>query len=66
MQFSGAGGLRGGLVEQDSPIQSTSEPVTTVRTDFPDTWLFELYKVGDKGSLEMEQKMPDSITEWQG
>ncbi|XP_040217255.1 alpha-2-macroglobulin-like [Rana temporaria] len=36
----------------------------TVRTYFPETWLWELIGVGDSGIADLHQKAPDTITDW--
>lgn len=63
LSSASAGGQRGGFA---GVSESADSPAVTVRTDFPDTWLFKLENVNDSGVLEMKQDMPDSITEWQG
>jgi CD109 antigen len=35
-----------------------------IRKDFPETWIFESYKVGENGNLTIEKELPDSITIW--
>ncbi|XP_042270737.1 alpha-2-macroglobulin-like protein 1 isoform X1 [Thunnus maccoyii] len=36
----------------------------TVRTFFPETWIWELVSVGDSGSVNVEKTVPDTITKW--
>ncbi|XP_068441650.1 alpha-2-macroglobulin isoform X2 [Clinocottus analis] len=36
----------------------------TIRTYFPETWIWELVSVGAGGSVEVEQTVPDTITRW--
>ncbi|XP_023284214.1 alpha-2-macroglobulin-like isoform X1 [Seriola lalandi dorsalis] len=35
-----------------------------VRTFFPETWIWDLVTVGDSGSVDVEKKVPDTITKW--
>ncbi|KAG1941890.1 alpha-2-macroglobulin-like [Pimephales promelas] len=37
----------------------------TVRSSFPETWLWQLVKVGDTGSIKVPLKVPDTITTWE-
>uniref|UniRef100_A0A671UQ94 Alpha-2-macroglobulin-like n=1 Tax=Sparus aurata TaxID=8175 RepID=A0A671UQ94_SPAAU len=36
----------------------------TIRTYFPETWIWELVSVGDSGSVDVEKTVPDTITKW--
>ncbi|KAM9359083.1 alpha-2-macroglobulin-like protein 1 isoform 2-T2 [Symphorus nematophorus] len=36
----------------------------TVRTFFPETWIWDLVPVGDSGSVSVEKTVPDTITKW--
>ncbi|XP_064205638.1 alpha-2-macroglobulin-like [Anguilla rostrata] len=36
----------------------------TIRTFFPETWIWELVPVGDSGRVTVEQTVPDTITKW--
>ncbi|KAM9318181.1 alpha-2-macroglobulin [Pholidichthys leucotaenia] len=36
----------------------------TVRTFFPETWIWDLVTVGDDGSVSVEKTTPDTITKW--
>ncbi|XP_071327740.1 alpha-2-macroglobulin isoform X1 [Trachinotus anak] len=40
------------------------EKKETVRTFFPETWIWDLVTVGDSGSLDVEKTVPDTITKW--
>ncbi|KAM4566570.1 alpha-2-macroglobulin-like isoform 2-T2 [Odontesthes bonariensis] len=40
------------------------EKKETVRTFFPETWIWDLVTVGDNGSVDMEKTVPDTITKW--
>ncbi|XP_051744963.1 alpha-2-macroglobulin-like [Ctenopharyngodon idella] len=44
--------------------QSSSFDVT-VRTDFPETWIWQLTQVGDSGSAQVPLTVPDTITTWE-
>ncbi|XP_037082580.1 alpha-2-macroglobulin-like [Pollicipes pollicipes] len=54
------------VVVSNAPAPPPSEVPDEVRTDFRETWLFDLYTVGDDGSVTLTQKVPDTITEWVG
>uniref|UniRef100_A0A669D6A7 Alpha-2-macroglobulin n=1 Tax=Oreochromis niloticus TaxID=8128 RepID=A0A669D6A7_ORENI len=36
----------------------------TIRTFFPETWIWDLVTVGDSGLVSMEKTTPDTITKW--
>ncbi|KAL3057749.1 hypothetical protein OYC64_008077 [Pagothenia borchgrevinki] len=36
----------------------------TLRTFFPETWIWDLVSVGDSGSVNVEKTVPDTITKW--
>ncbi|XP_046891299.1 alpha-2-macroglobulin-like isoform X2 [Hypomesus transpacificus] len=40
------------------------ESQETVRTYFPETWIWDLVPVGDSGSVTLEKTVPDTITKW--
>ncbi|XP_051255182.1 alpha-2-macroglobulin [Dicentrarchus labrax] len=40
------------------------EKKETVRTFFPETWIWDLVTVGDSGSVIVEKTVPDTITKW--
>ncbi|XDV32976.1 hypothetical protein PO909_003603 [Leuciscus waleckii] len=40
-------------------------PAVTIRTVFPETWLWELAEVGDSGSAQVPVTVPDTITSWE-
>uniref|UniRef100_UPI0037E9016A alpha-2-macroglobulin-like protein 1 n=1 Tax=Semicossyphus pulcher TaxID=241346 RepID=UPI0037E9016A len=40
------------------------EAKTTVRSFFPETWIWDLVPVGDSGSVNVEKTVPDTITKW--
>ncbi|KAL1764796.1 alpha-1-inhibitor 3-like [Sigmodon hispidus] len=39
-------------------------PTETIRTYFPETWIWDLVTVNSSGVAEMEVTVPDTITEW--
>ncbi|XP_039985815.1 alpha-2-macroglobulin-like protein 1 isoform X2 [Xiphias gladius] len=61
-------------VEEDKQLASDPEilPVEdragktkeTIRTYFPETWIWELVSLGDSGSVNVEKIVPDTITKW--
>ncbi|XP_073673314.1 alpha-2-macroglobulin-like isoform X2 [Garra rufa] len=44
---------------------SAQPPVETVRTFFPETWIWQLTEVGDSGSAQVPVTVPDTITSWE-
>ncbi|XP_065137323.1 alpha-2-macroglobulin-like isoform X3 [Paramisgurnus dabryanus] len=51
------------LAQNASPMPRT--PSVTVRTVFPETWIWQLAEVGDSGSTQVPVKVPDTITTWE-
>ncbi|XP_052472868.1 alpha-2-macroglobulin isoform X2 [Carassius gibelio] len=45
--------------------RSSHSPVQTVRTFFPETWIWQLTEVGDSGSAQVPVTVPDTITSWE-
>ncbi|XP_042342008.1 LOW QUALITY PROTEIN: alpha-2-macroglobulin-like [Plectropomus leopardus] len=52
-----AGGSGGG--SPDPP------PIETVRTFFPETWIWDLVEVGETGTKDVPLTVPDTITTWE-
>ncbi|KAL8602917.1 hypothetical protein ACOMHN_062612 [Nucella lapillus] len=46
------------------PKLQTQADITTVRKNFPDTWIWSSAKTNTKGQATLEKKLPDSITSW--
>ncbi|XP_053176559.1 alpha-2-macroglobulin isoform X2 [Scomber japonicus] len=44
--------------------EEEEEKKETVRTFFPETWIWDLVSVGDTGSVDVEKTVPDTITKW--
>uniref|UniRef100_A0A8C2KJR5 Uncharacterized protein n=1 Tax=Cyprinus carpio TaxID=7962 RepID=A0A8C2KJR5_CYPCA len=40
-------------------------PEETIRTFFPETWIWELVEMGDSGSAQVAVTVPDTITSWE-
>uniref|UniRef100_A0A3Q0RXQ3 Alpha-2-macroglobulin domain-containing protein n=1 Tax=Amphilophus citrinellus TaxID=61819 RepID=A0A3Q0RXQ3_AMPCI len=40
-------------------------PIETVRTFFPETWIWDLVEVGESGSKDVPLIIPDTITTWE-
>uniref|UniRef100_A0A4W5JHJ8 Alpha-2-macroglobulin-like n=1 Tax=Hucho hucho TaxID=62062 RepID=A0A4W5JHJ8_9TELE len=40
-------------------------PIHTVRTFFPETWIWDLVEVGESGSADVPLTVPDTITTWE-
>ncbi|KAL1246514.1 hypothetical protein QQF64_034648 [Cirrhinus molitorella] len=49
----------------ESGGESSSSFDVTVRTYFPETWIWQLAQVGDSGSTQVPLKVPDTITTWE-
>ncbi|XP_043115318.1 alpha-2-macroglobulin-like isoform X2 [Puntigrus tetrazona] len=45
--------------------RSSQTPVETVRTFFPETWIWQLTEVGESGSAQVPVTVPDTITSWE-
>ncbi|XP_045929770.1 alpha-2-macroglobulin-like isoform X2 [Micropterus dolomieu] len=68
--FSGPPGLSGlpGLPTVPlvgSGFSSPPQPVETVRTFFPETWIWDLVEVGVSGTKDVSLTVPDTITTWE-
>ncbi|XP_015192992.2 alpha-2-macroglobulin-like protein 1 isoform X2 [Lepisosteus oculatus] len=44
---------------------SSEPPKKTIRTYFPETWIWQLVPVGESGSVKMGETVPDTITKWE-
>ncbi|KAM8853867.1 alpha-2-macroglobulin-P-like [Synchiropus picturatus] len=55
------------MVPAASPMGSIGAafPVETVRTFFPETWIWHLVEVGESGSTDVPVTVPDTITTWE-
>ncbi|KAI9529566.1 hypothetical protein NQZ68_007803 [Dissostichus eleginoides] len=47
-----------------SPGGKEEQKKETLRTFFPETWIWDLVSVGDSGSVNVEKTVPDTITKW--
>ncbi|KAK2846830.1 hypothetical protein Q5P01_009829 [Channa striata] len=52
------------LADFDDDI-GTAQPVVTVRTFFPETWIWDLVEVGESGTKDVSITVPDTITTWE-
>ncbi|XP_060902031.1 alpha-2-macroglobulin-like isoform X1 [Labrus mixtus] len=43
----------------------TSELIKSIRTFFPETWIWKLVEVGESGSTDLSLTVPDTITTWE-
>uniref|UniRef100_A0A8C7KVX8 Alpha-2-macroglobulin-like n=1 Tax=Oncorhynchus kisutch TaxID=8019 RepID=A0A8C7KVX8_ONCKI len=41
------------------------DTIQTVRTFFPETWIWDLVEVGESGTVDMPLTVPDTITTWE-
>uniref|UniRef100_A0A673K9W6 Alpha-2-macroglobulin-like n=1 Tax=Sinocyclocheilus rhinocerous TaxID=307959 RepID=A0A673K9W6_9TELE len=53
------------LADADFQTSSRDSPAVTIRTVFPETWIWELTEVGDSGSAQVPVTVPDTITSWE-
>ncbi|XP_035392341.1 alpha-2-macroglobulin-like protein 1 [Electrophorus electricus] len=42
-----------------------SQPASSVRKYFPETWIWDLVLVGESGAMEVSKTVPDTITTWE-
>ncbi|KAM6976972.1 alpha-2-macroglobulin-like [Aplochiton taeniatus] len=62
--------LAGNLPVVSTPMVAKPEvakpevPKETIRTFFPETWIWDLLPVGETGSVSVVKKVPDTITKW--
>uniref|UniRef100_A0AAQ5ZY45 Alpha-2-macroglobulin-like 1 n=1 Tax=Amphiprion ocellaris TaxID=80972 RepID=A0AAQ5ZY45_AMPOC len=49
---------------RSSDEQLAGNTKATIRTHFPETWIWELFSVGDSGAVDVEKTVPDTITKW--
>ncbi|XP_034722592.1 alpha-2-macroglobulin-like [Etheostoma cragini] len=54
-----AGAASSGMLPPDKP------PIETVRTFFPETWIWDLVDVGESGTKDVALSVPDTITTWE-
>ncbi|XP_026082079.1 alpha-2-macroglobulin-like isoform X1 [Carassius auratus] len=57
--------VRHSLVSDNFHTSSRDSPEVTIRTVFPETWIWELAEVGDSGSAQVPVTVPDTITSWE-
>ncbi|KAK7175525.1 hypothetical protein R3I93_002441 [Phoxinus phoxinus] len=53
------------LPKEEVSAPALSAPEVTIRTYFPETWLWQLAQVGDTGSTQVPLTVPDTITTWE-
>ncbi|XP_041924560.1 alpha-2-macroglobulin-like protein 1 isoform X1 [Alosa sapidissima] len=58
-----------GAGEYDPPVAAAVgvafNPAQTIRTFFPETWIWELTEVGESGEARVPLTVPDTITTWE-
>ncbi|KAL1004891.1 hypothetical protein UPYG_G00051880 [Umbra pygmaea] len=69
------GGFRSGLMVHNTFMSARHEagevvgvvppPIQTIRTFFPETWIWDLVEVGKSGSTKVSLTVPDTITSWE-
>ncbi|XP_036817295.1 alpha-2-macroglobulin-like isoform X3 [Oncorhynchus mykiss] len=60
----GQAGL-GGVPGDGFSAAPAPPPIQTVRTFFPETWIWDLVEVGESGTLDIPLTVPDTITTWE-
>ncbi|XP_075579145.1 alpha-2-macroglobulin-like protein 1 [Pelecanus crispus] len=53
------------VMDHDITVTTALEEPSAPRTYFPETWLWDLVPMGERGSVEMTVTVPDTITEWE-
>uniref|UniRef100_A0A3P8S171 Alpha-2-macroglobulin bait region domain-containing protein n=1 Tax=Amphiprion percula TaxID=161767 RepID=A0A3P8S171_AMPPE len=48
-----------------APPSPDAAPIETVRTFFPETWIWDLVEVGSSGTKNVSLTVPDTITTWE-
>ncbi|XP_078023473.1 alpha-2-macroglobulin-like isoform X2 [Epinephelus lanceolatus] len=48
-----------------APLAPPAPPIETVRTFFPETWIWDLVEVGESGTKNVSLTVPDTITTWE-
>uniref|UniRef100_A0AAQ5ZZ33 Alpha-2-macroglobulin-like n=1 Tax=Amphiprion ocellaris TaxID=80972 RepID=A0AAQ5ZZ33_AMPOC len=48
-----------------APSSPDAAPIETVRTFFPETWIWDLMEVGSSGTKDVSLTVPDTITTWE-
>ncbi|XP_034060862.1 alpha-2-macroglobulin-like protein 1 [Gymnodraco acuticeps] len=56
--------LNSPITAMASPGGEVEQKKETLRTFFPETWIWDLVSVGDSGSMNVEKTVPDTITKW--
>lgn len=52
-------------VGSSGPGGLSPAPIETVRTFFPETWIWDLVEVGESGRTDVPLTVPDTITTWE-
>ncbi|XP_064609342.1 murinoglobulin-2-like [Liolophura sinensis] len=52
--------------DEDFDLDGSGENLAPIRSYFPETWLWELMRIGDAGLGLLTRSIPDTITEWVG
>uniref|UniRef100_A0AAZ3RB80 A2ML1 protein n=1 Tax=Oncorhynchus tshawytscha TaxID=74940 RepID=A0AAZ3RB80_ONCTS len=56
--------LMANMMPETSAARASDGPKETVRTYFPETWIWDLIPVGLTGKVNVEKTVPDTITKW--
>ncbi|XP_062854264.1 alpha-2-macroglobulin-like protein 1 [Trichomycterus rosablanca] len=59
MSFAPTSGMAG------AEVAPSAQPITTIRTFFPETWIWDLVPIGKSGMKRVNKTVPDSITTWE-
>ncbi|XP_014882245.1 alpha-2-macroglobulin-like, partial [Poecilia latipinna] len=51
--------------DSEGEAEEILEPIKTVRTFFPETWIWDLVETGSSGTKNVSLTVPDTITTWE-
>ncbi|XP_045366166.2 ovostatin homolog 2-like isoform X1 [Camelus bactrianus] len=63
--YSAPSRIASGEVIKENPDYVEQAIIETVRTNFPETWIWDLVSVGSLGSANLSFVIPDTITQWE-
>ncbi|XP_073932198.1 ovostatin homolog 2-like [Castor canadensis] len=62
MFYAAPGAQSDGFTQQVNYVEQTIKE--TVRTNFPETWIWDLVSIDSSGSANLSFRIPDTITQW--
>ncbi|KAI5934105.1 Ovostatin2 [Manis javanica] len=63
--YSGASRIAAGEVLKQDFNYAEQAIMETVRTNFPETWIWDLVRVNSSGSATLSYRIPDTLTQWE-